>query len=224
MNQLRSEAEELRGRGYSYGMIHDKLGISKSTMSYWFKDKPFVPNFEVMDRVKQGPLKVGIRRHNQRVTDIARAKEAGIKEIGLLSKRDLWMLGLGLYIGEGSKSIENVRIMNSNPAVILIAIRWLKEVCGLSNDNIVISLHLYPDNDISEALGYWSHITGLPGTNFRKTQIDIRQDKKASKRGKLPYGTAHLRVIGNGDPTKGVVLFRRIDGWMTGALSQSSPS
>ncbi len=220
MNHLRAVAEKLRDAGYSYAMINDELGISKSTMSYWFRDKPFTPNHEVVERLKYGPLKIGARRHNQRVQEVARIKEIGIKEVGLLSKRDLWMLGLGLYIGEGSKSIESVRIMNSNPAVILIAVKWLKEICNLSTDNIVISLHLYLDNDVTEAVSYWQSVTGLPYANFRKTQIDTREDKKLNKRGKLPYGTAHLRVVCNGDPSKGVVLFRRINGWMTGALNQ----
>src|SRR5258707_15139920 len=122
MNELRSSAEELRAAGYSYGMIHEKLGIAKSTMNYWFRDKPFTPNYQVVQRIKYGPLKIGAKRHNQRVEDIAQMRKLGIEEIGVLTKRDLCMLGLGLYIGEGSKTIESVRIINSDPPVILTAI------------------------------------------------------------------------------------------------------
>jgi uncharacterized protein YjcR len=70
MNQLRQEAENLRQQGYSYNLIYDRLGVSKSTLSYWFKDLPFAPNDEVLERIKNRPSLLGIKRHNQRVQEI----------------------------------------------------------------------------------------------------------------------------------------------------------
>lgn len=218
MNELRTAATKLRDEGYSYAMISEKLGVAKSTMHYWFRERPFTPNYKVVERIKYGPLKNGARMHNRRVEEIAKLKSIGVNEVGELSKRDLWMLGIGLYIGEGAKTVECVRIANSDPAVIKIAIRWLKEACGLPDENIVITLHLYPDNDIEESFHYWQRVSGLPRSSFRKTQIDGRQNKKASNKRKLPHGTAHVRVIANGDQTKGVALFRKICGWIAGAL------
>lgn len=220
MNKLRIQAEKLRESGYSYNMIKEKLGVSPSTQSYWFKDKPFTPNREVIERIKFGPIENGRRRHNERVKQINELREVGIKEIGRLNKRDLWMLGLGLYIGEGAKTTEMLRISNSDPSVIRISILWLKEICNLTNDNLSIRLHLYPDNDLSDSIKYWSNVTKLPLANFRKTHIDKRTNKINSRRGKLPYGTAHISVICKGDPSKGVKLYRRINGWMTGSLQE----
>jgi hypothetical protein len=201
-------------------MIKEELGVSISTMSYWFSDRPFKPNEEMLTRIRLGSLKNGTLRHNERVEKTKKVIEDAAKDIGKLSKRDLWMLGLGLYIGEGSKSIESVRIVNSDPAVIKIAIRWFREACNLSTDNLIISLNLYPDNDVEESIEYWRLITGLPKSNFRKTQIDTRTQKNQNRRGKLPYGTAQIRVRSNGDTKKGVVLFRKIRGWTKGALDQ----
>jgi|SRR3989344_4425076 len=220
MNKLREDAERLRDQGYSYNMITEALGISKSTMSYWFKDRHFTPNHQVLERIKYGPIKSGAQRHNLKVREIKRLKKVGIEEIGKLSKRDLWMLGLGLYIGEGSKTTENIRIINSDPAVIKAAIKWLKDVCVLSEKNITIRLFLYPDNNEDRAIQYWQMVTELPLANFRKAYIDQREDKKNANRRKLPYGTAHLNVVSNGDPSKGVALYRKINGWMAGALNQ----
>ncbi len=199
-------------------MITERLGVSKSTMSYWFKDKPFKPNQEVLKRVQYGPVKSGAIRHEKKIRDIASQHELGKHEIGILSKRDLWMLGLGLYIGEGSKTIEGIRVSNSDPIVIATIIRWLKEMCGLSADNITIRIHIYPDTDEIKAKKYWKSVTGLSYKNFRKTIIDTRINKKASKRGKLPHGAAHISVICRGDPSKGVMLYRKIDGWVAGAM------
>jgi len=220
MNQLRAEAERLRDLGYSYNMITEVLGIARSTMSYWFKDRPFAPNYEALERIKYGPLKSGALKHNRKVEEIARMREVGISEVGDLTPRDIWMLGLGLYIGEGAKTVETVRVANSNPAVIRAMVRWLKETCGLEDNNIRLRIHLYPDCNEEEALQYWRTVTGLPSSNFKKTSIDTRQNKRRSMHGKLPYGTAHIYVAAWGDPNKGARLFRRVNGWMAGALEQ----
>jgi len=126
----------------------------------------------------------------------------------------LWLLGLGLYLGECSKTYEMVRIINSNPQIIRVAVKWFKEICQLENANITIALHLYPDNNINECIKYWQKETNLPFTQFRKTQIDKRMDKSNKRKNKLPYGTAHLTIIGNGNKNFGVKLHRKIMGWM----------
>lgn len=220
MNKLRVQAEMLRESGYSYNMIHKALGVSLGTLSYWFKDKPFTPNHEVLRRIQFGPIKSGALRHEQKLKDIAERRLIGKVEVGKLTKRDLWMLGLGLYIGEGSKTTEGIRISNSDPVVIVTAICWLKQICKLSDENLTVRIHIYPDNNETECKAYWSRVTGIPIKNFRKTIIDVRKNKKSSNRSKLPHGTAHISVVANGDPEKGVALYRKIDGWIEGALNQ----
>jgi hypothetical protein len=189
-------------------------------MSYWFKDRPFTPNQEVLDRIRRGSAAEGIRRHNRRVQEIKELQELGIAEVGELSKRDLWMLGVGLYMGEGAKTTEAIRVVNSDPAVIRLAIRWFKEVCGLTDENLTVSLHIYPDNDEYSCKEYWQHITKLPSESFRWVSVDRRANKRIGAKGRLPYGTAHITVRANGNAQNGVKLFRRIKGWMTGVFNQ----
>ncbi|MBI2024807.1 MAG: hypothetical protein HYT03_01825 [Candidatus Harrisonbacteria bacterium] len=221
INSLYKDAQALRDAGYSYNMISEELGIAKSTLSNWFKDRPFKPNSAVIKRIQLGPMKSAEKKHNKKVSEIEYFNQLGIQEVGSLTQRDLWLLGLGLYIGEGTKSHEMIRIINANPAVIKLAIKWFKEVCGLSNENITIAIHLYPDNNVKQCLNFWHNITGLPRNNFRKTQIDRRTNKLRIKNKKLPYGTANLSIISRGNVDKGVRLCRRIHGWMNGVLSQA---
>jgi len=201
-------------------MIKNELGVSVSTMSYWFSSRPYVPNAATLERIKNGSAKNGIARHNERVESTKKTIFTASREIGKLTHRDLWLLGLGLYIGEGSKSIESVRIVNSDPEVIRISLRWFREVCGLGDENLILSLNIYPDINEAAAIDYWSKVTGLPKSNFRKTQVDRRNNKSNKLRHKLSFGTIQIRVRSNGDTNKGVVLFRRIRGWTKGALDQ----
>jgi len=220
MNQLKTEAQKLRDAGYSYNMIYLKLGVSKGTLSNWFRDRPFAPNHEVLNRIQYGPIKSAEKKHNLKVKEIKDLLNVGIKQIGNLSKRDLWLLGLGIYIGEGTKSYDIIRVANADPMVIKIAIKWFKEIIGLSNENISIRLHLYPDNDEAVCIKFWQNITGLPSKSFYKVYIDQRNDKIKIKRKKLPFGTAHINIKASGNSAYGVKLSRRIAGWMHGAMSQ----
>lgn len=220
MNQRKEKATELRKKGFSYNMISEKLKISKSTLSCWFRDMPFVPNKAVLKRIQLGPIKSGKIRHNQRVIDVARIKDLADKELGNISERDLWMLGLALYIGEGSKTYEIVRIINSDPKVIKLAIKWFKKICKLKDENISMRIHLYPDNNVNKCIKYWNRITKIPIKQFRKTQVDQRKNKSGKKKRKLPYGTAHLTIVSNGNPDFGVNLHRRIMGWIESSLRQ----
>lgn len=61
---LHQKAINYRKRGYSYGMIHEKLGLSKSTLSDWLKEIPYTPNKEVMDRIGTARAKSGQAKHN----------------------------------------------------------------------------------------------------------------------------------------------------------------
>lgn len=220
MNQLRLKATELRDAGYSYNMIKNEIGVSISTLSNWFSDRPYAPNQEVMRRIAAGPFKAGQLKHEKKVHETKITIEEAILEIGIISERDLWLLGLGVYIGEGTKSIESVRIVNSDPEVIKLSMRWFRESLGLEDENFAVSINVYPDNDINASIAFWSDITNLPTTSFKKTQIDVRKGKSKKFENKLPYGTLQIRIRSNGNPENGVKLFRRIKGWTKGVVSQ----
>lgn len=208
----------MRDSGYSYGMINEKLGVPKGTLSEWFKDKPFKPNKEVLRRVQYGPVVSGEISHRRKVAEVLKMRNLGREEIGNLSERDFLLLGLGLYIGEGSKAFEQIQVANANPAVVRLMVEWFKRALKLSTDNITIAVHLYPDNDEVVALDFWHKTTGLPKENFRKTFIDTRKNKSKFRNNKLPYGTAYIRIRSNGDPEKGVRLHRKLQGWMQAVL------
>ncbi|MBU6447848.1 helix-turn-helix domain-containing protein [Patescibacteria group bacterium] len=174
---LKQKAIRMRQNGWSYNDIHRKLKISKSTLSGWLKAIPFIPNSVVTKRIKQGPAKSIAVRSQRRIELITIIKAKSQSELGKLSARDLWMLGIGIYIGEGTKSYEDVRIINSDVNVIKIAINWFIKVCGVPKENFSLRLHIYPDISDKEAKQYWSAATGIPALQFSKTQIDLRANK-----------------------------------------------
>lgn len=218
---LKEKAIYFRKIGYSYGMIADKLGLSKSTMSDWLKELPYKPSKEVIERIGLARATSAQNRHQVKVDSIIKAKNEAYEEIGEISNRDLKLLGIGLYLGEGSKMHENVRIVNSDPEIILLAIKWFNVICGVSLENIAITIHIYPDVDENIAKKYWSNLTNVPLSQFRQTQVDYRTDKTSKKKHKLSYGTAHLQIVTRGDKRLGVFLHRKIIGWIEKVIEQS---
>lgn len=208
-DELKKKAIELRKKGYSYNLIKKEVPVAKSTLSLWLRDIPFKPNDKVKNRIIRNIERASEWARNNKKKSINKAKEQAEEKLGRLSERDLLMLGLGLYIGEGSKSQDMIEIANSDPRVICLAMRWLEDCFGLHRDNFSLMIHLYPDNDIEKSLNFWSNVTGIPISQFHKTQIDNRQNKKI-KKGKLRHGTANLRVKANGNKDFGVLLFRKI--------------
>ncbi|KKS84599.1 MAG: hypothetical protein UV60_C0018G0009 [Parcubacteria group bacterium GW2011_GWA2_43_11] len=202
----------LRRKGYSYSFIKEKIPVSKSTLSAWLSSVPYKANPETIQKIGKARAISGEVKAKIKMNSIEEAKHEAKKEIGKIDKRDLFMLGLGLYLGEGSKTEGIIRIINSNPDIICLSLAWFKKVCCLKNENFAIRLHLYPDNDKEKCIAYWSKITGIPSAQFQKTQIDERV-KKISKRGKLPFGTAHLNIRSNGEKKFGMFLSRKINAW-----------
>lgn len=217
----KNKASELRRAGYSYSYISSKTGLSKSTLSDWLATVPYTPNEETRQTIGKALAASGAKIAKKKLESINQAKKLAREEIGRLSKRDLFMFGLGLYLGEGNKTHDLVRVVNSNPEVIRLAIAWFESL-GLSKKNFAITLHLYPDSTPDKSREFWSRVTGIPKNQFLKTQIDWRKNKKAYKIGKLPHGTAQLAVRGMGEKRFGVFLARKINAWTEEVIRETS--
>lgn len=207
---LHNDAIELRKAGYSYSYIQKKTGVSKSTLSEWLSDLPYNPNKETKDKIAKARLMANEAQRAKKRKSIEDAEKLAIKDIGEFTKRDLFMLGIGIYIGEGSKTGHLIRVVNSDPKIIKTTISWFKKCFHLQNNNFSIRIHLYPDTNQGKAISFWSKETGLSKNSFLSCVVDTRTNKKKKNHGKLPYGTAHLTAKGNGDKNLGSFLFRRI--------------
>lgn len=206
-------AMEMRKAGHSYNYIAPRVGVSKSTLSIWLAEIPYTPNIETIARIGRAQAAMMAAKSKIKRESFLQARKEAEQDIGTLSSRDLFMLGLGLYIGEGAKSSSVTCFVNSNVSTMRLIINWFTQAIGIKPVHIRIRLHLYPDSDLEKCHNYWSSQTGIPQEQFFRPVIDRRQDKRAIKNGKLPYGTAHLTVNSLGEKRFGVFLARKILAW-----------
>lgn len=219
---IKNKAIKLRKEGNSYSFISAEISVAKSTLSEWLKSVTFLPN-EITRHNKLDNINnlINIKR-SDKARSFKKAFEYGYKKVGKLSRRDVFMLGLGLYVGEGSKTANQIRIVNSDPRIIKFAIRWFKDSFGLTNDNFRVRLHIYPDNDEVKAVDFWANCLNIKKVFFQSSHVDIRTDKKRNRKGTLPYGTAHLGIVGKGNKNFGVLLQRKILASIDFAIDQTS--
>ena len=191
MRKDKQKALGLRREGKSYNQIGNLLNIPKSTLSDWFKydiESQQVKNF--LTAVNRGISKARLIRldkvRGQALDQIYKEAEVEAKsEFNLLKYHPLFIAGLMIYWGEGTKSIDQrINISNTDPAMIKVFHRFLMNICNAPLDKIKCALLLYPDLDESECHRYWVTNTSVPLENFTKSTIIQGRHQKR----RLQYG------------------------------------
>ncbi|MBI2035200.1 MAG: helix-turn-helix domain-containing protein [Candidatus Liptonbacteria bacterium] len=201
-------ALKLRREGMSYSQIKSMLKISKSTLSYWLRDYPLSK-----DRIRElrdcNEVRIERYRETRRKTKEELLKKIYNEEkekILPLAERDLFIAGLFLYWGEGSKTQDGqISVSNTDPVVIKMTLRWFQKVLLVPKEKIYIKLHLYQDMDISKESLFWSRLLQIPLSQFKNPYI-----KKSNREGityKVGYGhgTCNL-TVGNANLNKKVMM------------------
>lgn len=216
---VKQTAIRLRKEGYTYSHIAKVTGLSKSTLSGWLSDIPYTPNAQTVETYGKARAAASKRKAEIRQQELLRLRKSAKSLIGTLTKRDLFIFGLAIYLGEGGKTQGITRVSNSDPRIIIAAIEWFKSL-GVENSQFRPRIHLYPESDTRACTKYWSEVTGVPMGQFYPPSVDRRQDKKVARKRKLPYGTLHLNVCSGGRKEFGVLFFRSIAAWSEEALGQ----
>jgi len=213
---IKSEATKLRRAGYPYSFISNKTKVPKSTLSGWLKGIEYQPNSYFLRKIRNARIKTAKVKKEKRILEKAKIYNKAKKELGSLTNRELKIVGAALYWGEGRKHDGMVGLVNSDPEMIKFFIKWLKEICNVPQKNIRVGIHLYPDSNVKYIIKFWLDTTGIPKKQFLSLQIDRRKNKKLRKKGKLPYGTAHVYVYSGKDGKYGYRLYEKIRGWISG--------
>lgn len=209
MQSRKETAIQLREEGYSYKYIREHTGLAMSTLSYHLSDIPFSPNKHMQAKIRNAQLASAKTKDLQKKKRIKYAQVKAKSILGDFSDRDLLIAGIALYAGEGSKTNNLVRLVNADPTIIRLFIKWLG-VLGVPRSHIVIRIHAYPDSDLKTITQFWINETRLPTTQFQRPCIDMRVNKDRKRSAVHQHGTAHVTVKANGNPEFGTALSRLI--------------
>ena len=220
------QAIELRRQGASYQQLRAQFGIAKSTLWRWLKAGGVVETqpqrLTELKRLAQqkGAALVKARRIERTQALITSAS----KEIGPLSRCDLWMLGIALYWAEGSKQrpgyiSTRVIFSNSDAAAVRLFIVWLKEICGITDEQMVFEIYLHETADAQSARQYWAHALGLPIAALQR--VYWKRHHLSTRRrntGDGYHGLVRVKV------RRSTALNRKIAGWIQGVAKSIGES
>lgn len=158
----------------SMAQIADKLKLSPSTIRYWL-DKNNIKRRTRSEAINDWYLtkfhKIPFQLKDRLSDDEKTLKTAGIM----------------LYWGEGAKSGNVVKFTNSDPYMIKLFLKFLRNVCGVDEKRLKALLHIYPDHNEKELLSLWTEKTKIPKERFYKSYLHI--GKKGTYKQKSKFGT-----------------------------------
>jgi hypothetical protein len=211
-------SRKFRKQGLGVKTIAHRLHVSSSTVSLWCRDICLSDEqVQTLQNNSHDPyygtrLKYIQKQQNIRLQKIEKCRKEGIKEVGTLSKRELFILGVGLYWGEGFKKDNLVGFANSDPAMIRFFLRWFTVCCRVPKTYIKVRLGLNEQykEKVREVQNYWMSELGLSQEQFQKPFFQKVQWKKIYEHPEEYHGVLRVRVAKSTD------LLRKIHGWIEG--------
>ncbi|MEV3990314.1 hypothetical protein AB0J57_15540 [Streptomyces sp. NPDC049837] len=214
-DDLREKARELRLQGMTYDQIQVELGCSKSSISLWVRDLP-KPAPRYTPEEQRALMNAGLKRLRAAQDEEREAiKRAAHQEIGNLTDRELFLIGVGLYWAEGQKSKPYARreraiFVNSDPDMILTYLAWL-DLLGVERHRIQYRVMIHETADVESAERYWADLVSVDVAWLQKTTLKKHNPKTVRKNvGDDYYGCLVIQVKGSAD------LYCRIEGWWSG--------
>lgn len=200
--QLKTKARAFRNGGMSIRDIASRLGISKSTVSLWCAD--IVLSAAHAEELRKNRILggykgrlAGARFHKDKKEEKIRLfRSEGMRITKNADNQDLFMVGLGLYMGEGNKIGNRFQFTNSNPELVKIILLWLKRSFQIPKSHIycrvlINEIHSYRVTSVERR---WSKLLGIPKEQFRKTLLIKSKSKKIYENHEVHLGTLVLRV------------------------------
>lgn len=194
-----------------------ELGCSKGSISLWVRDLPKPERRDPSEQAKLASRKRWDHELAVRDEERQKTKAAAAAEIGTLSDRELFLVGVGMYWAEGSKDKpydrrENVTFVNSDPGMIETFLRWL-DLLGVERDRVRYCVMIHESADVAGAEQYWADLVGADRSAFNKTTIKKHNPKTVRKNVGASYrGCLTIKVRQSAD------LYRRIEGWWYGIV------
>ena len=232
MRNDKDKALKLRLQGHSYNEIQQILKVPKGTLSSWFTNLQLSSEAQarIKHRVYAGALR-GLIKRNQHQTHLAiqrmrDTRTKAMKEIMRIDLEELKIIGVVLYWAEGYKRAitrngrelthHGVALSNSDPRLICLFLRFLREVCGVQDEKIHAEVRIFEHMSEKQVLAFWQKTTSIPKQNFGKTYYGISKSSLGKKPfNRLPYGTISIRVNNTN-------LFHKIMGWIQGLSSYAA--
>jgi hypothetical protein len=161
-------------KGLSIAQVATAAQLSATSVIYYL-DKQGVARRGRSDAVTQWHITANNKKPARLKNDLNQTEQA------------LKLAGTMLYWAEGTKGHGAVKFTNSDPAMIRIFLRFLREIFGIWEERLKLLVHIYPDHNEEEIICFWSQICDVPRVNFYPSFV--HEGKRGTYKKKSKYGT-----------------------------------
>lgn len=214
----KSEAIRLRRAGKSIRSIAKEINVSASSVSSWCRDIALSPSQKkTLDINARDPYYAGrgiyLRKLKKKThLKIIRLQKEGVKKVGSLNKRELFLVGSALYWAEGFKKDSQAGLGSLDPEMIKFYIKWLKDCFSYKNEDLIfrVTANISHKERIKEIEKYWSTLLKVPIDQFQKPFFQNVKWKKIYENPNEYYGVLRVKVRKSKD------FLRKIYGYIEG--------
>ena len=215
----RHEAVTLRRHGVTYDEILERYGVAKSTLWHWLKTEGLVESDpQRLTNLKRAAQRRGAAaQHQKRLRSMHATMDRAAQDVGALSMRELWLVGVALYWAEGAKQREGATVShraifsNMDPRMLRLYLAWLVHCCRVDPAAITIELSLHERADADVARQFWAR--EIPHPAVATCPVHWKRHNPSPHRqnvGRDYHGL--LRIV----VRRSTELNRRIAGWIQG--------
>ena len=191
------KAISLRKKGFSYNEIKEIVPVGHGTISRWCCDVELTEKQKnrIKDKKRNTPLikKLIATSIKNKEQDRLWADRA-FNEL-IIDENSLLISGAMLYWAEGynSKTNQSAIFTNTNPDMVKIMLRFLRELLLVDNSKMKVMVRISEKGDIKRAEEHWSKITELTMDRFQKPEIlKLKDNSKSLER--FPNGICRLSI------------------------------
>lgn len=192
-SELRQRARELRMQGWTLSEIVEEIGAAKSSVSVWTRDIKLTQDqqhrIDEKHRTNSGIQIVANQnkaRFRKQRTAYQRKGREKAKEGDLLHA-----MGCMLQWAEGAKNRNTVQLVNSDPNMMTMFVRFLRESMNVKDEDISVFIHCHNKDHVERIEQYWLELLELPKSALRTAQVIKGSDARHNR---LHNGVCSIRV------------------------------
>jgi len=212
------EARTLRREGKSIKEIAKSLTVSVGSVSSWCRNV-VLTNFQIENLARRSTdpffgkkQEYILKRKRETDNKIRNLREQGIEEIGKLTTREIFLIGVALYWGEGFKKDHQVGLANSDIKVAKFFMYWLLRCFSLTSSQLIfrVTVNASYKERIREIEEYWAQELNVSISDFSKPFFQNTTWKKEYENKEDYHGVVRIKV------RKSMDFLRKIHGYIEG--------
>jgi len=192
---LREKARQKRATGQMIKTIAADLSVPISRVTYWVKDIKLTP--EQLEANRKPGRAIAAKARTLSAQNRRRSFQKTGRDKIRNSYNELYLAGCMLYWGEGSKERNRLILVNSDPEMHKLFLRFLRTCFAVTDADIRFRLTCYAKNkkDASTLETFWLEKLELDRTSMLSSIVNPAGKQDRKKRRLLKYGTVRVEVL-----------------------------